>query len=530
MVLAMCLLVAPALLAADGPAPPASPESIEHFEKHVRPLLVEHCQKCHGAKKQEGELRLDSRAALLKGGEHGAVVVPGSPGESRLIAAIGYADEDLQMPPDSRLPAAAVALIADWVRQGAPWPDSDTPSADQPGAVIAAAWKNHWAAQPVRPQEPPAVRNAGWIASPVDSFILARLEQNDLAPSPPADRRTLLRRATFDLIGLPPTLDEIAAFEQDIAPGAFERVIDRLLASPHYGERWGRHWLDVARYADTKEYVRLKEERRLLFAFTYRDYVTRAFNTDLPYDQFVLEQLAADLLPASDDHHALAAMGFLTLGRQFTGNPHDIIDDRIDVTSRGLLGLTVTCARCHDHKFDPIPTADYYSLYGIFDSGEVPAVPPLIEGAPADPLDAEQKEIRAREAALNKYQQHAPPAAAPRIAVQRRGVSGRSTRGTQPIPGATSRQSGRSAAFRGRALVGLPGSRRACQRARPCPLARVDGDRSQGRLCQPLGGDFGRARRSRRIGSDRPAAQFARAFGPRARATVFDDRRGSRLW
>ena len=185
-------------------------------------------------------------------------------------------------------------------------------------------------------------------------------------------------------------------------------MIDRLLASPHYGERWGRHWLDVARYADTKEYVRLKEERRLLFAFTYRDYVTRAFNADLPYDQFVVEQLAADLLPAGDDRRSLAALGFLTLGRNFTGNPHDILDDRIDVTTRGLVGLTVTCARCHDHKFDPIPTADYYSLYGIFDSSEVPAVPPPIEPVPADPvLAAHQREVEAAESALRQYQEQA---------------------------------------------------------------------------------------------------------------------------
>jgi mono/diheme cytochrome c family protein len=398
------------LCAADEPAAAAaapSPEAIERFEKQIRPLLVEHCQKCHGSKKQEGELRLDSRAALLKGGEHGPVVVPGAPAESRLITAIGYADKDLQMPPDEQLPAASVALVAEWVRQGAPWPETDSQAVDK-SAAAAEAWKKHWAAQPVRPQPLPAVKDAPWVASPVDAFVLARLEQNGLKPSPPADRRTLLRRATFDLIGLPPTLAEIAAFEADTSPDAFAKVIERLLASPHYGERWGRHWLDVARYADTKEYVRLKEERRLLFAFTYRDYVTRSLNADLPYNQFVVEQLAADLLPAGDDRHALAALGFLTLGRQFTGNPHDIIDDRIDVTTRGLLGLTVTCARCHDHKFDPIPTADYYSLYGIFDSAEVPAVPPLVEPTPADPsVQAHQKEVEAAESALAKYQQQA---------------------------------------------------------------------------------------------------------------------------
>ncbi|HTU26235.1 MAG TPA: DUF1553 domain-containing protein [Pirellulales bacterium] len=396
-----------ALPAADPPSTQASSPSLEFFEKHVRPLLVAHCHKCHGPQKQEGGLRLDSRAALLRGGEHGPVVVPGAPEKSRLIVAIGYADADLEMPPDERLPAAAVTLLTDWVRQGAIWPEGDSNPSD-PSKASTVVWKTHWAAQPVRPQELPAVRQADWITSPIDAFILARLEQNDLSPSPPADRRTLLRRVSFDLIGLPPTLDEIAAFEADTSSTAFQTVVERLLASPHYGERWGRHWLDVARYADTKEYVRLKEERRLLFAFTYRDYVTRAFNSDLPYNQFLIEQLAADLLPTSDDRRPLAALGFLTLGRNFTGNRHDIIDDRIDVTTRGLLGLTVTCARCHDHKFDPIPTADYYSLYGIFDSSEVPPVPAPIELPPSDSdLAAQAKEIQSAESALRDYQQQA---------------------------------------------------------------------------------------------------------------------------
>ena len=248
------------------------------------------------------------------------------------------------------------------------------------------------------------------MATPVDAFVLATLEQQGLSPSPAVDRRTLLRRATFDLLGLPSSEAEIAAFEQDATPRAFETVVDRLLASPHYGERWGRHWLDLARYADTKEYVRLKEERRYLYAYTYRDYVIRAFNTDLPYDQFVREQLAADLLPAdllpaSGGRRPIEALGFLTLGRNFTGNPHDIIDDRIDVTTRALLGLTVSCARCHDHKYDPIPTADYYSLYGIFASSEVPAVPPLVGAEPSDPAgQAHLAEARAREAELTRFQ------------------------------------------------------------------------------------------------------------------------------
>ena len=398
------------LRAAETPAesvpPSASAQMIEQFEKQVRPVLVKHCHACHGPKKQEGDLRLDSRSGLLKGGAGGAVVVPGSPEKSRLITAIGYADEDLQMPPEDRLPASAVAALTEWVHRGAAWPQPD--AAQQAAAESAVAWKTHWAAQPVRAQQLPAVHDTKWIASPVDAFILAKLEPSGLAPSPAADRRTLLRRATFDLVGLPPTREEIAAFEQDASPDAYQKVIERLLASPHYGEHWGRHWLDVARYADTKEYVRLNEEQRYLFAFAYRDYVVRAFNADLPYNQFVLEQLAADLLPPTGDPRSLAALGFLTLGRDFVLNRHDVIDDRIDVTTRGLLGLTVTCARCHDHKFDPIPTADYYSLYGIFDSSDVVAVPPVTEPPKADPqVEALQKEVLARQATLDQYQQQA---------------------------------------------------------------------------------------------------------------------------
>ena len=378
----------------------ASPQAIEFFEKRVRPLLVQHCQECHGAKKQEASLRLDSREALVKGGDNGAVVVPGAPEKSRLIAAIGYADEDLQMPPDGQLPPDAVATLTEWVRLGAAWPVEQRGSND---LTAAEKWKTHWASQPSRAQTPPAVRQKDWPTSPIDNFVLAKLEAKGLTPSPAADRRTLLRRVTFDLIGLPPTEAELTEFEADTSPDAFAKVVERLLASPAYGERWGRHWLDVARYADTKEYVRLKEEQRYLYAFTYRDYVIRSFNEDLPYDQFIVEQLAADLLPLEHDRRAQAALGFLTLGRQFTGNPQDIIDDRIDVVTRGLLGLTVTCARCHDHKYDPLPTADYYSLYGVFASTDAPLVPPLLEESPSNA--AQQSHLagtRVREAAYRR--------------------------------------------------------------------------------------------------------------------------------
>jgi hypothetical protein len=262
----------------------------------------------------------------------------------------------------------------------------------------------HWAFQPVRPISPPNAKDNTWNAAPLDRFIQARLEARGLAPSVPTDKYTLIRRATFDLIGLPPTSAEVLDFERDSSPHAFAKVIDRLLASPRYGERWGRHWLDVARYADSKGYV-FQEERRYPFSYTYRDYVVRAFNNDLPYDRFILEQLAADRLPLGNEKQPLAAMGFLTLGRRFLNNTHDIIDDRIDVSSRGLMGLTVTCARCHDHKFDPIPTKDYYSLYGVFASSIEPRDLPLLVERVSGPLgEAFQKELDRLKAEKAKFE------------------------------------------------------------------------------------------------------------------------------
>ena len=264
--------------------------------------------------------------------------------------------------------------------------------------------KDHWAFQPVRKPDVPRVQQRGWVRSPIDAFVLARLESAGLTPSPPADRRTLIRRATFDLHGLPPTPVEVAAFAADDRPDAFARLVDRLLASPRYGERWGRYWLDVARYADSKGYVRLNENPNYPTAWTYRDYVIRAFNEDLPYDQFILQQLAADQLPLGADRRALAAMGFLTLGERFINSLPDIIDDRIDVVTRGLLGLTVACARCHDHKYDPIPTRDYYSLYGVFASSVEPRVPPLITlPSEANRYAAYLKGLRGRTAAFDRF-------------------------------------------------------------------------------------------------------------------------------
>ena len=392
------LSIVPALA---GMAQGADPRGAEFFEKHVRPVFVAKCQSCHGPKRQQGGLRLDSRAALMKGSENGAAIVPGDPEKSPLIRAIRY-DGDIQMPPKGKLPAEAIAHLTDWVKMGAPWPEVEDKAQTQTLSV-AEVRRTHWSFQPVKKPALPAVKDAARVATPIDAFVLARLEAKGLTLSPAADRRTLIRRVSMDLHGLPPTPEEVAAFEADRTPDAYARLVDRLLTSPRYGERWGRHWLDVARYADSKGYV-FTDERRYPFAYTYRDYVIRAFNEDLPYDQFIVHQLAADQLPLGEDKRPLAALGYLTLGRRFLNNIHDIIDDRIDVTMRGLQGMTVGCARCHDHKFDPIPQKDYYSLYGVFASSEEPKDLPLI-GKPEQTaeLAAFETELTKRKAAVETY-------------------------------------------------------------------------------------------------------------------------------
>jgi hypothetical protein len=373
-------------------------EEADFVERRVRPVLVEHCVGCHGPKKQMGGLRLDSPQAMLTGGDSGPALRPGDDG-SLLVRAVRQAG-DLKMPPKKKLPPHAIDALAAWVKMGAPWP-----VAAPAGAGQAEAWQKHWAFQPVKDRPPPAARQAGWACTAIDRFVLAALEAKGLTPAPPADKRTLIRRVTFDLTGLPPTPEEIDAFERDTRPDAYERVVDRLLASPRYGERWARHWLDVARYADTKGYV-FFEEADIPWAWTYRDYVIRAFNADLPYDRFILEQLAADRLPLGADRRPLTALGFLTLGGHFMNNVQDILDDRIDVTMRGLQGLTVSCARCHDHKFDPIPSRDYYSLYGVFASCAEPAVPPLFAEPPhTREYEAFRKELEKREAKLAEFLQ-----------------------------------------------------------------------------------------------------------------------------
>jgi mono/diheme cytochrome c family protein len=355
-------------------------EQVEVFEARIRPIFADHCYQCHSekAEKLKGELRLDSPAAILKGGKSGPIIIPNQPDASLLIRAVRYTNPDLKMPPKGKkLGPEQIALLESWVQMGA-----SVPSTSSNNAVgltdIAHARATHWAFQPVGKPSLPTVRQAGWVRTPVDTFILAMLEKKGLQPASAADRRVLIRRVTYDLTGLAPTPEQTDEYLNDSKPDAYARLVERLLASPQYGERWGRYWLDVARYADTKGYLAGGEERRYAFSYTYRDYVIRAFNEDKPYDQFVIEQIAADLLPLGSDKRPLAALGFLTLGRRFLNNQNDIIDDRIDVISRGTLGLTVSCARCHDHKFDPIPTKDYYALHGVFASSHEPTDLPLL--------------------------------------------------------------------------------------------------------------------------------------------------------
>jgi cytochrome c553 len=361
----LCLALGCALLLAGRsvaglPNASPTPSAVEFFETEIRPILVGSCGTCHGAEKQRGELRLDSRQAMLKGGETGPAIVPGNPEGSLLILAVRHSG-DVQMPPKGKLKDEQIVALERWVKMGAPWPAGHGLSSME----RTEAQRKHWAFQPIGKPAPPAVQNIDWCRTPIDRFVLARLEAEHLAPSPRADRRTLIRRVSYDLTGLPPSPAEVEEFVRDPDPHAYTKLVDRLLASPQYGEQWARHWLDLARYSDTKGYVYAREERFWVHASSYRDWVVRAFNDDLPYDRFLLLQIAADQV-APHNPASWAAMGFLTLGRRFLGVTYDIIDDRIDVVTRGTMGLTVACARCHDHKYDPIPTADYYSLYGVF--------------------------------------------------------------------------------------------------------------------------------------------------------------------
>jgi len=381
-----------------------STAGLEYFEKQVRPLLVEHCYKCHSdVLKKKAGLLMTSRASLLAGGDSGPALIPGKADQSLLIKAVRHLDPDLKMPPKKKkLSPGQINILTRWVTMGAPMPKK-LDSGQTPDAS-GDSGEDHWAWKPISKPKPPSVRDRAWGKAPIDAWILARLEAAGLKPSAPADRYTLIRRISFDLTGLPPTYQEAQAFITDKSGQAYDKAIERLLGSKAYGQRWGRYWLDVARYADTKGYV-FTEEPRYPYAYTYRDYVVRAFNEDLPFDRFIMEQLAADQLDLGDDKRALAAMGFLTVGKRFRNNKLDIIDDRIDVVSRGFLGLTATCARCHAHKFDPISMDDYYGLGGIFASSIEPEDLPLI--AQPDPKSPDyqkyKKELDKRQKTVDDY-------------------------------------------------------------------------------------------------------------------------------
>lgn len=373
-------------------------EQLDFFEKKIRPLLVERCIDCH-ADDASGGLQLDSAAAVRKGGHSGLVLVPGKPADSRLIHAVRGEKGMKAMPPDDPLSEEEIADLVRWIETGAADPREGEGSSSPLDRLFEQS-RTHWAFQSLTSPQPPAVKAAELVKTPIDAFIQATLEAKGWSMSPRADGHTLARRAALDLTGLPPSPDNLAALTADGSPAAFESLAERLLESPRYGERWGRHWLDVARYADGMGTGQGGGDVPYPYAWTYRDYVIRAFNEDLPFDRFIVEQLAADLTGVKpDDNRALAALGFVTVGRRPNGRlDDDVIDDRIDVITRGLLGLSVSCARCHDHKLEPIPTADYYGLYGVLMSSAEPAVyPPMAPQPPSPDWDAyvaENKRVR----------------------------------------------------------------------------------------------------------------------------------------
>ena len=344
---------------------PASENPSDFFEERIRPLLARNCFTCHTDSPQNG-LRLDSRESILKGGQSGPAILAGDPEASLLIQAVRRTHPRLKMPPGNPLNPDQVRHLETWVRTGAFWPEAQGQAAEAKTENghpyrITPEQRSFWSFQPIRTPAPPATADSQWPNSAIDRFILARLESKGIRPVKAAGRRVLIRRASLDLIGLPPTPEEVEAFVRDRSPLAFARVVDRLLASPHYGERWGRYWLDLARYADD----RLNDTRDDPYpnAYRYRDWVVQALNRDLPYDLFAKAQIAGDLLHPEEPGRLAGGLGFYGLSPRLP-------DDRVDVTTRTFLGLTVACAKCHDHKYDPIPTRDFYSLQGVFQSTE----------------------------------------------------------------------------------------------------------------------------------------------------------------
>jgi len=367
-------------------------EPHEFFEARIRPILANNCYSCHTTSAMGG-LKIDSREGLIQGGKSGPAVIPGKPEESLLIRAVRQVDQRLKMPLGNRLKDQEIADLTTWIGMGAPWPENAKASlpASAGGFKISPEQRSFWAFQPIHRAEPPKVREESWVKTPIDRFVLSRLEANELRPVSAADKRTLIRRATFDLTGLPPNPEEVQAFLQDRSPEAFAKLVDRLLASPHYGERWGRYWLDVARYGEDD--IRGTSQESYPNAFRYRDWVIKAFNDDMPYNLFVKAQIAGDLLDGKDRERLMPGLGFFGLGpwAYDTTVPlqarADERHDKVDVMTRGFLGLTVACARCHDHKFDPISVKDYYALAGIFYSSPYQEYPL----APADVVEAYQQ-------------------------------------------------------------------------------------------------------------------------------------------
>jgi hypothetical protein len=395
-----------------------SPGDVAFFEAKIRPLLHEHCFSCHSGqpKKQKGGLSLESRASLLKGGDSGPAILPTEPGKSLLIKAVHYQDATLQMPPKGKLPERELALLEEWVRRGAPYPGTSEKTENKT-TINLAEGRKFWSFQPVRQVALPGIKNKNWPRRSIDHFLLAEMEKRNLEPSAVAPARALIRRATFDLTGLPPTPEEVEAFENDTSPDAYARLIDRLLAAPQHGERWGRLWLDLARYCDVAEpWAENKGQ-----AYLYRDWVVRAFNEDLPYDRFIHKQLAADLLP---DHQPgdRAALGFLGLSPSYWKElklAPDVIqavvaeewEERIQAVTSTFLGLTVACARCHDHKFDPVSAQDYYALAGIFASTRLVdrALVPEVDAQKVQEARAKVKTLQAEIAKLQAKKSPEPP-------------------------------------------------------------------------------------------------------------------------
>jgi hypothetical protein len=433
------------LLLAQAPAAelPPNPEELAFFETAVRPVLVEQCGRCHGATKQWAGLRLDSREAFLKGGDTGPAIVPGKPEESLLIQAVRQTDEALKMPPEGRLTDRQIADLVRWIERGAPFPQT---------AATAGRTRdpNHWAFLSRAAVVPPSVTHVEHVRTPVDQFLLQRLEAEGLTLAPETDRATLLRRVTFDLTGLPPTPGEIAAFLAEERPDAYERVVDRLLASPAYGERWGRHWLDVARYADSNG---LDENVCHGNAWRYRDWVVSAVNADLPFDEFLTQQLAGDLLLTSGESQRqsyLTATGFLTIGPKVLAEVDeakmrmDIVDEQIETVGRVFLGLTLGCARCHDHKFDPIQTSEYYALAGVFKSTKTMDQYTKVAKWHENPLPGEEarevermfgEQLRTRRLALRQAVDQANAAARQALrAEQAAGEAGAAATPPEPTP------------------------------------------------------------------------------------------------